>query len=58
MAKTNYLICSGEACPLRMTCERHRAWLNNEDEDADEMEPAYHDGKCAFYVRKDYFYGG
>jgi len=55
--KTNYLICSGEACPLRMTCNRYQEWLNNEDDDV-EMIPDYHDGSCAFYVRKDYFYGG
>ena len=59
MAKTNYLICSGEACPLRMTCQRHQEWLNNEDEDADEMEPAYNSktGACERYDIKE-FYGG
>ena len=59
MTKTNYLICPGEACPLRMTCERHQSWLNNEDEDADEMEPAYNSktGACERYEQKT-FYGG
>ena len=58
MAKTNYLLCSGEACPLRMTCQRHQAWLNNEDDDADEMEPAYNSktGGCERYDRRE-FYG-
>ena len=60
MAKTNYLICPGEACPLRMTCRRHQEWLNNEDDEADEMEPAYNSktGTCERLEIKDYFYGG
>lgn len=58
MTKTNYLICPGEACPLRMTCERHQSWLNNEDDEAPEMDPDYHDDGCAFYEQKSYFYGG
>ena len=58
MTKTNYLLCPGDACPLRMTCERYRAWLNNDDDEAPEMDPDYHEGECVFYVRKDYFYGG
>lgn len=57
MNKTNYLICSGEACPLRMTCQRFQNWLSNEDDDADEMEPDYHDGHCWEYIAKE-FYGG
>jgi len=59
MAKTNYLLCSGEACPLRMTCRRHQEWLNNEDDEADEMEPAYRPKLdiCAKYEQKT-FYGG
>lgn len=55
--KTNYLICSGDACPLRMTCRRHQQWLNNEDDEADEMEPDYHNGKCYAYEQEEY-YGG
>ena len=57
--KTNYLICSGEACPLRMTCRRYQEWLNNEDDEADEMEPAYNTrtGVCERYEQKE-FYGG
>ena len=60
MAKTNYLICPGEACPLRMTCRRHQEWLNNEDDEADEMDPAYNPktGACERYDIKDYYYGG
>lgn len=57
MEKINYLICSGEACPLRMTCQRFQNWLNNEDDDADEMEPDYHGNHCEKYVAKE-FYGG
>ncbi len=57
MAKTNYLLCSGEACPLRLTCRRFMAWLDNEDEDTDEMEPAYHNDACDKYIAKE-FYGG
>ena len=58
MTKTNYLLCPGDACPLRMTCERYRAWLNNEDDEAPEVMPDYHEGECVFYERKEYFYGG
>lgn len=57
MNKTNYLICSGEACPIRLTCRRFIAWLNNEDEDADEMIPAFKDGECDSYLAEP-FYGG
>lgn len=58
--KTNYLLCSGEACPLRMTCRRHKEWLNNEDDEADEMEPAYNSktGTCERHDIKNYYYGG
>ena len=57
--KTNYLLCSGDACPLRFTCKRLREWLNNEDDEADEMEPAYNPktGACERYEQKT-FYGG
>lgn len=57
MAKTNYLLCSGEACPIRFTCLRFMTWLDNEDENADEMEPAYHNEACDKYIAKE-FYGG
>lgn len=57
MEKTNYLICSGGACPLRMTCQRFMAWLDNENEDADEMLPAYKGDTCERYLIKEY-YGG
>ena len=59
MNKTNYLICPGGACPLRLICQRFMAWLwlDNEDEDADEMEPAYHNDACDKYIEKE-FYGG
>lgn len=56
--KTNYLLCPGDACPMRMTCQRFSAWLDNEDDEAPEMNPDYHEGECVFYERKDYFYGG
>ncbi len=58
MTKTNYLLCSGEACPLRMTCVLWQNWLDNEDDDSEEMIPSYHDGKCSVYEQKNYFYGG
>ena len=54
---TNYLLCPGEACPLRRTCQRFMAWLNNEDEDAEEMVPAFRNGACERYKIKEY-YGG
>ena len=58
MSKTNYLLCPGDACPLRMTCNRHQAWLSRDDDEEPEMNPDYHEGECAFYEQKDYFYGG
>lgn len=59
MAKTNYLICPGDACPLRFTCRRFSEWLNNEDDEADEMAPAYNAKKntCDLLDLKEY-YGG
>lgn len=55
--KTNYLLCSGEACPIRYTCWRYNWWLNNEDDEAPEMDPDYQEGECVFYFPRDY-YGG
>ena len=55
--KANHLLCPGEACPLRFTCRRWQDWLNNEDDDADEMIPGYLNGKCISYEQKGY-YGG
>ena len=54
---TNYLLCPGEACPLRMTCRRHQEWLNNEDDGADEMEPAYNPKTrtCDLFQDKGYY---
>ena len=49
----NQLICSGDACPLRFTCLRWQNWLNNEDDDANEMSPDYHPD-CRGYFCKDY----
>lgn len=57
MSKANYLICSGEECPIRLTCRRFIAWLDNEEEDSDEMEPAFRNGTCERYLIKEY-YGG
>lgn len=53
--KTNYLICPGEACPLRLLCQRFMAWLDNEDEHPDEMIPAFKDGKCPAYEEKPFY---
>ena len=53
MAKTNDLLCSGEACPSRISCNRHQAWLNNEDDKAPEMDPDYHEGECYALDRKE-----
>lgn len=53
--KTNHLLCPGDACPLRMTCQHYSDWLSNEDDEAPEMTPDY---QCKSYDRKDYFYGG
>lgn len=57
MKKTNYLLCSGEACPLRMSCRRHQEWLNNDDFEAPEMNPDYHEGECYAFEAKPQ-YGG
>lgn len=57
MSETNYLICHGGACPLRLTCRRFMAWLDNEDEEAEEMMPSFKDGDCDRYEMKEY-YGG
>lgn len=57
MAKTNYLICPGGACPLRLTCQLFQNWLNNEDRESEELYPCYHKGKCLLYKQKEY-YGG
>ena len=54
--KGNYLLCPGESCPLRLTCNRFHAWLDNEDEEDLEMAPAYKDGRCELYLQKE-FYG-
>lgn len=58
MTKTNNLICPGDACPLRHSCQRFTDWLNNEDDEAPEMHPDYHEEECWGFVRKDYYYGG
>lgn len=55
--KANYMVCPGDACPLRMTCERFHAWLNSEDDEAPEATPDYHEGECVFYDQHQY-YGG
>ena len=57
MAKTNYLLCPGDACPVRLSCKRHQEWLNNEDFEAPEMDPDFHEGECPFFQPKT-DYGG
>lgn len=57
MMKTNYLLCPGDACPLRFTCQRWQDWLNNEDDETPEMHPDYHEDECWGFVSKEY-YGG
>ena len=57
MTKTNYLLCPGDNCPLKMSCYRYFAWFHNEDDEAPEMEPDYHEGKCYGFEPKRY-YGG
>ena len=53
MTKINYLLCPGEACPLRMSCQRYQEWLNNEDDESPEMMPDYHEGdECYAFVPK------
>ena len=52
MTKTNYLLCRGDNCPLKMSCQLHFDWLNSEDDEESEMEPDYHDGYCIFLVPK------
>ena len=59
MTKTNYLLCSGEACPFRFACQRWQNWMNSEDDGADEMAPAYNPKKqnCDLFQEIGY-YGG
>lgn len=57
MSKTDFLICPGGACPLRLTCQLFQNWLNNEDRTSEELYPCYHKGKCLLYKQKEY-YGG
>lgn len=54
---SNSLVCPGDACPLRLTCLRFHAWLDNEDDDNEmEITPDYANGKCHYYLQKE-FYG-
>ena len=50
------MLCPGEACPLRLTCRKFHAWLDNEDDEAEEMVPAFSPktGDCRLY---DQIYG-
>lgn len=57
MTKTKKLICPGDACPLRFSCQRFQDWLNNEGDELPEMNPDYHDGECWGFNAKEY-YGG
>ena len=57
MTKTNYLLCPGDACPLRLSCNRHQKWLNRDDEEYPEMTPDYHEGECYAFEPRE-FYGG
>ena len=56
--KTNFLICPGEACPLRLICRRFQEWINNEDDDAGEIAAVFNPktGTCDFYEQIE-FYG-
>ena len=57
MEKTNFLICSGEACPLRLICRRFHDWIDNEDAGAEEMAPAFSHktDDCEFFNQIDFF---
>lgn len=57
MSKTNYLLCRGDACPLKMSCNRYFEWQNADDTEESEMEPDYHDGDCYAFEAKPQ-YGG
>ena len=52
MTKTNDLLCRGDACPLRLSCDRHQRWLSRDDDEESEMEPDYREGECPFFVAK------
>lgn len=52
--------CTGEGCPLKMSCYRYIDWMAKDDDDDPEVwmvEPAYGDGKCNNYYQRLY-YGG
>jgi hypothetical protein len=53
--KSNYMICPGDACPLRFTCQRSQGWLNSEDDEAPEMNPDYNDNGCWAYEQREYY---
>lgn len=57
MTKTNYLLCRGDNCPLRMSCQRYFEYQNTDDCEESEMEPDYHDGECYGFEAKR-VYGG
>ena len=58
MMEEELMLCPGEACPLRLTCRKFHAWLDNEDDEAEEMVPAFNakTGDCYLYDQIE-FYG-
>ena len=47
--------CSGENCPLHLTCAKFRAFVESDD-DVSPIIPNYHDGTCMHYEQIE-FYG-
>ena len=49
--------CTGDKCPLKMTCLKYLKWLSSDDNDEDDIIlPDYHEGNCQNYEQKE-FYG-
>ena len=51
------MICSGENCPIRMTCLKHHKYMiSDKPEDEETMTSDFHNGECMHYEQRE-FYG-
>lgn len=50
--------CSGDKCPIKMTCLKYIKWLSSDDDDEQDnlILPDYHNGDCRNYEQRE-FYG-
>ena len=50
--------CSGKNCKIRMICQKHHNWIEQEDnDDSMELSPAFVSDKCVNFNKIE-FYGG